>query len=137
MSNIAFPKPLIDTAPASHACLRASSLRALRGYPVSGVAGLPRNARNDARGFGLFSVVGLFLLSSCAIGPSAKQAELDKMSLSCGLPKGTALDRTDSVELVMGAAPDAQKMECLLGKLRAAGINNLGFTGNELPRVVQ
>ncbi len=77
----------------------------------------------------------IFLLSSCAVGVNAKQVELDKMSVSCGLPKGTAIDQSEAVELVIGAAPGEKKMECLLRKLRAAGVNNLGFRGNEISRV--
>jgi hypothetical protein len=57
------------------------------------------------------------------------------MAVFCGLPKGTAIDQPEAVELAIGTASDVKKMECLLGKLRAAGINNLGFRGNEVSRV--
>lgn len=71
------------------------------------------------------------LMSGCVSGNDTGQTALDKMAVSCNLPKGTAIHHPDDVaELKIAQDAKFDDVECLFEKLKAAGVKNLSFIGN-------
>ncbi len=77
-------------------------------------------------------IIGAGIVTGCATRTLVSQTKLDQIAVMCNLPKGSAIDHSKNVvELKIPHDANFDNVGCLLDKLKAAGINKIGFVGNE------